>query len=140
MSVITQQIPNREITCCDRDAPWITDEVKKAIKRKHRVYRKYVKRGRKPDDWTHVKQIKSNMAKLIADTKNKYYTDLGKRLCDPSVGVKAYLRTFHKIINRKQAMNIPPISLNGAFITNFQNKANLFNDFFRLTMFCFTKQ
>ena len=30
MSVITQHIPNREITCCDRDAPWITDEVKKA--------------------------------------------------------------------------------------------------------------
>ena len=55
MSVITQHIPNREITCCDRDAPWITDEVKKAIKLLHRVYRKYVKRGRKPDDWTRVK-------------------------------------------------------------------------------------
>ena len=27
MSVITQHIPNREITCCDRDAPWITDLV-----------------------------------------------------------------------------------------------------------------
>ena len=51
MSVITtQHIPDREITCCDRDAPWITDEVKKAIKRKHRVHRKYVKQGRKPDD------------------------------------------------------------------------------------------
>ena len=29
MSVITQHIPNREITCCDRDTPWITDEVRK---------------------------------------------------------------------------------------------------------------
>ena len=27
-------------------------------------------------------------------------------------------------------MNIPPILLNGVFITNFQNKANLFNEFF----------
>ena len=50
MSVIAQHIPNRETTCCDRDAPWVTEEVKKAIKRKHHVYRKYVKRGRKPDD------------------------------------------------------------------------------------------
>ena len=49
ISVITQHIPQREITCCDRDAPWITDEVKEAIKRKHRVYTKYVKRGRIPD-------------------------------------------------------------------------------------------
>ena len=28
LSVITQHVPNREITCCDKDAPWITDEVK----------------------------------------------------------------------------------------------------------------
>ena len=27
-------------------------------------------------------------------------------------------------------MNIPPILLNGVFITNFQNKADLFNEFF----------
>ena len=67
MSVITQHIPNREITCCDRNAPWITDEVKKAIKHKHRVYRKYVKRGRKPDDWMRVKQIKTDTAKMISE-------------------------------------------------------------------------
>ena len=40
-SVITQHISNREITCCDRVSPRITDQVKKAIKRKDRVYRKY---------------------------------------------------------------------------------------------------
>ena len=61
---------------------------------------------------------------MITDAKNKYYTDLGKRLCDPSVGIKTYWRTLRKIINKEQAMNIPPILL------NFQNKANLFNDFF----------
>ena len=61
---------------------------------------------------------------------NKYYTHLGKRLCELSVGIKTYWRTLHKIINKKQAMNIPPILLDGVFIKNFQNKANLFNDFF----------
>ena len=43
LSVIARHVPNREITCCARDAPWITDDVKKAIKRKHCVYRRYVK-------------------------------------------------------------------------------------------------
>ena len=81
MSVITQHIPNREITCCDRDAPWITDEVKKAIKRKHRVYRKYVKRGRKPDDWMRVKQIKTDTAKMITDAKNNYHSFSGPNVC-----------------------------------------------------------
>ena len=108
MSVITQHIPNREITCCDRDAPWITDEAKKATKRKHRVYRKYVKRGRKPDDWMRVKQIKTDTAKMITDAKDNYHTDLGKRLCDASVGIKTYWRTLHKIINKKQSNEYPP--------------------------------
>ena len=35
--------------------PWITDDVKETIQRKQRVYRKYVKRGRKPDDWARIK-------------------------------------------------------------------------------------
>ena len=47
-------------------------------------------------------------AKMIIDAKNKCYADLGKRLCDPSVGIKTHWRTLHKIINKKQAMNTPP--------------------------------
>ena len=77
-----------------------------------------------------VKQVKTDTAKMITDAKNKYYTDLGKRLCDPRVRIKTYWRTLHKIINKKQAMNIPPTLLDGVFITNFQNKANLFNNIF----------
>ena len=130
MSVIARHVPNREITCSDRDAPWITDDVKKAIKRKHRVYCRYIKRGRKPEDWTRVKQVKNDATKMITDAKTKYYSRLGKKLCDPSVGIKTYWKTLHKIINKKQVMNIPPILLNGVFITNVQNKANLFNEFF----------
>ena len=46
------------------------------------------------------------------------------------MGIETYWKTLHKIVNKKQVMNIPPILLNGVFITNFQNKANLFNEFF----------
>ena len=130
LSVIACHVPNREITCSDRDAPWITDDVKKTVKRKHRVYRRYVKRGRKPEDWTRVKQVKNDATKMITDAKNKYYSRLGEKLCDPNVGIKTYWKALHKIINKKQVMNIPPILVNGVFITNFQNKANLFNEFF----------
>ena len=71
LSVIARHVPNREINCCDRDAPRITDDVKKAIKRKHRVYRMYVKRGRKPEDWTHVKQVKNDATKMTTDAKKQ---------------------------------------------------------------------
>ena len=32
-------------------------ELKTAIKRKHRVYAKFVKRGRNLEDWNHVKDL-----------------------------------------------------------------------------------
>ena len=47
-------IPNQMIRCDDRDPPWITPKLKTAIKRKHRVYNKYVKRGHMPDEWEYV--------------------------------------------------------------------------------------
>ena len=97
LSVTARHIHNRETTCSDRDAPWITDDVKKAVKRKHRVYRKYVKRGRKHEDWTRVKQVKNDTTKIINDAKNKYYSRLGEKLCDPNMGIKTYWKTLHKL-------------------------------------------
>ena len=36
-------IPNKTVTINDKDAPWITPEVKQAIKKNHRVYSKWNK-------------------------------------------------------------------------------------------------
>ena len=69
--ISARHVPNREIICCDRDAPWITDDVKKAIKCEHHVYHRYVKGGRKPEDWTHVKQVKNDATKMITDAKKQ---------------------------------------------------------------------
>ena len=82
------------------------------------------------EDWTHVKQVKNDATKMITDAKNKYYSRPGEKLCDLNMGIKIYWKTLHKIINKKQVMNIPRILLNGVVITNFQNKANLSNECF----------
>ena len=44
--IISLYIPNESIMITDKDPPWLTHELKTAIKRKHRVYKKYVRRGR----------------------------------------------------------------------------------------------
>ena len=50
LQIVSLNIPNKLITCNDSDAPWVTSEVKTAIKRNSRVHRKWVFRGRNPDD------------------------------------------------------------------------------------------
>ena len=38
-AILSANIPNKVIKCNDKDPPWITPELKTAIKRKHRVFR-----------------------------------------------------------------------------------------------------
>ena len=55
---------------------------------------------------------------------------MGKKLSDPTSGIKFYWETLNKIINKKRFSNVPPLLENGVFVTNFQTKANIFNEHF----------
>ena len=48
--ICSLHIPNRVKRFDDRDPPWMKLELKNAIKWKHRVYAKCVKRGRLPEE------------------------------------------------------------------------------------------
>ena len=49
LDIFSKNIPNKTIICHDKDAAWITPQVKAAIKRNSRVYAKWNKRGRRPE-------------------------------------------------------------------------------------------
>ena len=123
-------IPNETIRINDKDPPWLTSELKTAIKRKHRLYRKFIRRGRKQEDWNLVRNIQLENTRKIIEAKDKYHSKLGKKLSDPNIGVKYYWNILNKLIDKKKFANIPPILENGLFVTNLEAKANLFNDYF----------
>ena len=54
MGIMDPHIPNKIIKCDDKDPPWLTQEIKTAIKCKHRVCNKYIRRGRKSEGWEYV--------------------------------------------------------------------------------------
>ncbi len=129
-STLSSHIPNKIIKCNDKDPPWITPELKSAIKRKHRVYRKFVQRGRRQEDWNLVKETRNRTSKMIIHEKESYYLHLGRKLSDPNQGIKTYWATLNRLINKKKVSNIPPLLENGLFVTNVQTKANILNDYF----------
>ena len=126
LEIIKSTIPNKIITCNDKDPPWTTPEVKTAIKRKHRVYKKYVARGRRDDELDYMKMIRNDNNHLISRAKESYFEKLGKKLCDPSIGIKSYWMTIKKILNKSETSVIPPLFVNGVFVTNFQTKLQTF--------------
>ena len=129
-SILSSQIPNKIIKCNDKDPPWITPELKSAIRRKHRVYRKFVQRGRRQEDWNQVKETRNETSKMIIRAKESYYLNLGRKLSDPNQGIKSYWTTLNRLINKKKVSNIPPLLENGLFVTNVQTKADILNKYF----------
>ena len=130
LTAITDTIPNKRIICNRNDPPWMTPEIKRAIRRKHRVYKKYVSRGRKIDELAYMRVVRNKTTHLIDRAKGHYFEKLGKKLSDPSTGTKSYWTTLKNILNKKKNSVIPPLLENGVFITNFQAKADIFNELF----------
>ena len=67
---------------------------------------------------------------MITNSKDDYFAELGHKLSNPNNGPKTYWTTLNRIINKKKTMNIPPLLENGLFVTNFQTKADIFNELF----------
>ena len=102
-------------------------KIKTAIKRKHRVYSKYLKRGRKPEDWN---VVRNETSKMITVANEQYNSKLGQKLSSSQVDTKTYWSVLNRILNKKAFIAIPPLLENGLFVTNIKTKATILNDYF----------
>ena len=78
----------------------------------------------------YVRSVRNETSAKINKAKDDFFPDLGKKLSDPTCGIKSYWETLNKIINKKRFSNVSPLLENGVFATNFQTKAKIFNDHF----------
>ena len=55
-----------------------------------------MRRGRSHEDWELLKRVRNDTSKLITDAKKSYYYNLGRKLSDPTQGVKAYWSALNR--------------------------------------------
>ena len=132
VGVISKYVPNKIITCNDKDAPWITPKLKTTIRRNARVYHKWLKRGRNEQEHDNVREVQNITDKLIKQAKLAYYSKLGDELSDPKTGPKNFWTAFKNVFNKKKYTNIPSIIENNNYISILHLKANIFNDYFAM--------
>ena len=77
-----------------------------------------------------MKMIRNETTHLIDRAKESDFEKLGKKLCDPSIGIKSFWMTIKKLLSKSKTSVLPPLFVNGVFVTNFQTKADIFNDHF----------
>ena len=67
---------------------------------------------------------------MIASLEHKYYSQVAKRLLDPSTGPKMYWSILKTFLNNKKIPVILPIFHDNKYIIDFKQKGEIFNSHF----------
>ena len=70
------------------------------------------------------------MHDLTDDSKQKYFSRLTHMLNTSQKSTKTYWVLFKIFLNNRKILFIPPLFHNNEFVTDFKEKAELFNSFF----------
>ena len=103
LNVFTNFVPNKVITCDDRDPPWINDNIKNKIRWKNSMYKNYKRNGKTTEDFELLTKAVSEVSQLIEKSKDEYYCRLGKQLNDPNTSAKSYWTILKTFYNKKDS-------------------------------------
>ena len=70
------------------------------------------------------------MPNLILSAKEYYYKNEGVKLPHPSLGPNKYWSILNSFLGEKKMPIIPPLLDNGELVTDYQCKADVFNNYF----------
>ena len=131
LNIFSNFVPNKIISVRSKDDVWMTAEVKRVLLEKSKIYERYVKRGRRPDDFVTLCEAQSRSRRAVRDAKRAHYSRLADSLNDPNLKSKKYWSIINQFLHKKKAPRIPPVrDSNNKLVADTSVKANTFNQFF----------
>ena len=130
INIVYNCIPNKCITYNDKDSPWWNDHIKCVVNLKIKIFKKYLKNERPNSVHKDLQTIACNLTEVICSTKNAYYKRLANKLNNSYDFVKNILVNNQNPCKQWEVPVIPSILNSNKLVTNFKDKANIFNDFF----------
>ena len=94
-------VPNKLITVDDRDPPRMTEKIKKLLKDKSKLYKLYIKSGRKIGVYEKLLNMTNNIITEISNIKKNYFDNLAEKLSDPKLN-RGYWGILKSFINWKK--------------------------------------
>ena len=130
MNIFSNFIPNRTKTFTYSDPPWMTEDIKNKIKFKNHLYCQCMKHQTQISSFLKVEDLCIEITNLITKSKEKYYQRHNAKWNDPSLSNKTYWSILKTFYNGKKVPIIPPLFIDNRFVTDFQEKGNVFDSFF----------
>ena len=128
LNIFRNFIPNKVILCDDKEPAWVNEEVRFSIKQKNLMFR--IQRKISDFDIGILNKLSEDLTNAITNSKLAYYRRIASKLNDPNSAPKTYWSILKLFVNGKKIPLIPPILVKDQLVTNFLEKANLFNEFF----------
>ena len=123
-------VPNEERKFSPRDPEWLDGNVKNLLRKQNKLYKKFRKNGYKNEEKKLLDKFRVECSEAIKNAKEKFLRSQGEKLANPTTGQKTYWKILNRFLNKCKIPRIPPLLVDGKYITNCREKASIFNDFF----------
>ena len=125
---MSNYIPHETITCDGRDRPRVNKDFRQLIFDKNHAYKSYIPNDKSLQFFNQFKFFQTKLSSLIEISKNQYNTHLSYNLLDPKTSQKLYWSIMKIFLNNKKISCILPLPYQDKFVTDFKEKANIFNN------------
>ena len=112
MNIFSNYVPHTYVTIDDRDPPWMTEKIENKIN-----LNKFIE----------LQKLSTEISTMILHRKEKYYHNLSLKLNDPKTRAKTYWSVLKSFYNNSKMPLIPNLKVNSKIVSDFTEKANLFN-------------
>ena len=129
LTIVKDFIPSRVITVRPNDKPWMNSIIRRSIRRRNRLLRKFQK-NKLAKDWSLYKTQRNLTVSIIRKEKASYYEKLNAMLSNPKLSAKKWWGVVKSIYGTKVCSTIPPLKENDIYVYDPKEKAKLFNDYF----------
>ena len=108
----------------------MTDNIKKSLKERSKLTKIFYKNGQRKTDREKVLEEPTDCTNEILEAKKNYILKVSKKLEDSHAAPKAYWTISNRLIYNKKISAIPPLFVDGNFISDVFAKAKIFNNYF----------
>ena len=108
LNIFSNFTPHETINVKSKAPRWMNKEIKCALRKKNKLYRKYISGGRTDLDEANLIEATRFVSDLIKTSKESYLTNIGEKLNDPNTSSKTYWYLLKRFLNKVKIPEIPP--------------------------------
>ena len=130
LNIISNFTPHDQKIFSPHKHEWIDRNITSLLRKQNKLFKKFRKNGFRNEDKIRLDGIRAECSNAILIAKETFLKRQGAKLSDPALGQKAYWKLFNTFLNKCKIPRIPPLFYNNKFITDFKEKATIFNTYF----------